>query len=229
MRIKCNSDDCKSQDDNETKNEVAAASCVDYQTLGISRARNPNISTEILGNLEPGSTEYLVSDESPPKFVPKKLNLSHLINDNNPQINPSNSLEFRRNYSQPEMAKQNFDELSTDKEKLYFPSDRVSPKFYSRVNSPDTDQVDGNIVGGGNIILGGYDTNKKKSFLPSYEDFSRDNENKIENENNNYLKIDADIFDKDVGKSKPYAIATLDGTIMLVKDEIILWFVYFIY
>lgn len=27
----------------------------------------------------------------------------------------------------------------------------------------------------------------------------------------------------DGGKSNPYAVATLDGTIMLVQDEVILW------
>lgn len=32
--------------------------------------------------------------------------------------------------------------------------------------------------------------------------------------------------ERDAPKSRPYAVATLDGTIMLVQDEIILWYAY---
>ncbi|KOC68119.1 Integrin-alpha FG-GAP repeat-containing protein 2 [Habropoda laboriosa] len=52
MRIKCNPEDCHLEDDTHQTSNETAASCVDYQTLGISRMRNQNISTEIMGNLE---------------------------------------------------------------------------------------------------------------------------------------------------------------------------------
>ncbi|OXU24895.1 hypothetical protein TSAR_010638 [Trichomalopsis sarcophagae] len=58
MRIKCNADDCQLDDDCFDTNSEAAASGVDYQTLGISRMRNPNISTEILGNLKPKISNF---------------------------------------------------------------------------------------------------------------------------------------------------------------------------
>ncbi|OAD59040.1 Integrin-alpha FG-GAP repeat-containing protein 2 [Eufriesea mexicana] len=52
MRIKCNPEDCHLEDETQYKGNETAASCVDYQTLGISRMRNQNISTEIIGDLE---------------------------------------------------------------------------------------------------------------------------------------------------------------------------------
>lgn len=54
MRINCNQDNCQVGDELSDSSNEAAASCIDYQTLGIHRMRNANISTEILGDLEPG-------------------------------------------------------------------------------------------------------------------------------------------------------------------------------
>lgn len=192
MRIKCNIDDCKPQDDSEQKHETTA-SCVDYQTLGISRARNPNISTQILGNLEPEIINYHDSDESPLIFVPKQLNTQSKVNDN----------------------------------KLPLSMNKKSTLFYeNKLNClpADTDQVDGNMIGG-NIILGDIDVKKINKILPTYEDFSKKNNQIIENSNDN-LKINKEkTVKKNNENSKPYALATLDGTIILVRDEIILWFV----
>lgn len=190
MRIKCNIDDSKPQDDSETKHETT--SCVDYQTLGISRARNPNISTQILGNLEPEIINYHDSDDTPSIFVPKQLSTKNNINDT----------------TLP---------LSMNKESSLF--------YQNKLNLSDIDQVDGNMIGG-NIILGEIDVKKNNKILPTYEDFSKKNHQIIEtsNNNNDNLKINEEkIVKKKVENSKPYALATLDGTIILVRDEIILW------
>ncbi|XP_034939302.1 KICSTOR complex protein ITFG2-like isoform X2 [Chelonus insularis] len=212
MRIKCNPDDCGARDDSETRSETGA-SCVDYQTLGISRMRNPNISTEIIGNLEPGKTKFSVTDQSPPKFVPKDNNTKKPKDDNNQVNSPkfkSGSLEFHRNYSQLDVRKTSLDESADARRNVE-----------SRL---DVDQVDGNMLGG-NVILGGYEsTHTKKTVLPSYEDFSR---KKQPDQGESQPESKTDVIDNPpenkVTDSKPYALATLDGTIMLVKDEIILW------
>lgn len=77
MRIKCSAEDNCQLEDDDCGSEKGA-SCVDYQTLGISRMRNPNISTEILGNLKtkdgvPTSPEYGAN-----KFKGKILNVLRL-------------------------------------------------------------------------------------------------------------------------------------------------------
>ncbi|KYQ58744.1 Integrin-alpha FG-GAP repeat-containing protein 2 [Trachymyrmex zeteki] len=64
MRIKCNPEDCQSK--------KSSCEAVDYQTLGISRMRNQNISTEIIGDLEPGITPFISTIESKiSSYVPK--------------------------------------------------------------------------------------------------------------------------------------------------------------
>lgn len=129
-------------------------SSVDYQTLAINRMRNPNISTEILGNLQP----KLSRSTAPPKESESKT-------------------------------------------------------------SEDVDTVDGSIIGG-KVILGDFETDTLKENVifsdpkslpvkipikPMIERYSKDEQSK------NWIN------------TKSYALATLDGTIMLVKDEIILW------
>lgn len=163
MRIKCNPDDCRDNNEDEDdfdEDGFAAASCVDYQTLGISRMRNPNISTEIIGDLEPGaiycdssSSSSLSDHDKHPKFVPKS--------------------EIRRNFSQPDISRENNDKVKSQ------------ARFYSRVNSPEIHD---------------------SSCIEKIE------ETLVKNKNAN-----------DSTKGKPYALATLDGTIMLVKDETIRW------
>lgn len=246
MRIKCNSeDDCHfiDNDKSESVNEVAA-SCVDYQTLGISRMRNPNISTEILGDLEPGRDDISSSVEGGeilPNYKREKKETIYSMDDSKILTNdlkPS-SLEFRRNYSQPEMLKSSIDGTDRDHKEFFTPySDKIFK--YQAVNSTDEketsfDTVDGNIVGG-NVVLGEFDIQrdeKKKSFLPGHKDFSKSfihNEGYDKGKDNKEDEIDKK-FDKDKNsdnesgnrKGKPYALATLDGTIMLVQDEVILW------
>ncbi|KYN09669.1 Integrin-alpha FG-GAP repeat-containing protein 2 [Trachymyrmex cornetzi] len=63
MRIKCNPEDCQSK--------KSSCEAVDYQTLGISRMRNQNISTEIIGDLEPGITPFISTIESKIESAPK--------------------------------------------------------------------------------------------------------------------------------------------------------------
>ncbi|CAG5101105.1 Similar to Itfg2: KICSTOR complex protein ITFG2 (Mus musculus) [Cotesia congregata] len=216
MRIKCNRDDCELRDD-DSKNE-AAASCVDYQTLGISRMRNPNISTAIIGNLEPGTTKFLVSDESPPKFVPKDTSVKHTFESSTKEKKKfkTGSLEFKRNYSQLDTRKRSLDESAGKRDNIIREPTRVDE------GSSDVDQVDGNVLGG-NIILGDFESNPpKKSVLPTYNDFSH---TKLSSDESTQEDVDVNVNsnDKVIINSKPYALATLDGTIMLVKDEIILW------
>lgn len=216
MRIKCNRDDCELRDD-DSKNE-AAASCVDYQTLGISRMRNPNISTAIIGNLEPGTTKYLVSDESPPKFVPKDTSVKHTFDSSTKEKKKfkTGSLEFKRNYSQLDTRKRSLDESAGKRDNIIREPTRVDE------GCSDVDQVDGNVLGG-NIILGDFESNSpKKSILPTYDDFSH---TKLSSDESTQEDVDVNVKsnDKVIINSKPYALATLDGTIMLVKDEIILW------
>ncbi|XP_057323821.1 KICSTOR complex protein ITFG2-like [Microplitis mediator] len=219
MRIKCNRDDTELRDD-DSKNE-AAASCVDYQTLGISRMRNPNISTAIIGNLEPGTTKYVVSDESPPKFVPKDTSVKQTFENTTKETKKfkTGSLEFRRNYSQLDIRKRSLDESTDVKRHDMSPSIR-EPTRVEEGNPGEVDQVDGNVLGG-NIIMGEFQSSRpKKSILPTYDDFSHI---KHSNETTR-VDVDASVkLNDQVINSKPYALATLDGTIMLVKDEIILW------
>lgn len=70
MRIKCNAEDNRLENESCEGDSEVAASCVDYQTLGISRMRNQNISTEIIGDLESGMISLMSSLESK---VPKNI------------------------------------------------------------------------------------------------------------------------------------------------------------
>ncbi|XP_029033976.1 KICSTOR complex protein ITFG2-like [Osmia bicornis bicornis] len=196
MRIKCNPEDCHLEDEVHQTNNETAASCVDYQTLGISRMRNQNISTEIIGDLE-SVIEKLDSSE-----VQHERNVKSITN--NPQL---------------ELRKDSLDATGEQTSKASKTSDDTE--------SSSTDQVDGNILGG-NVILGDYDENAEKdSLLPTYKDFS--SEDNIDNNNTEGLKskdktnADVNVDASSSMHGKPYALATLDGTIMLVKDEIILW------
>lgn len=228
MRIKCNSEDCHSKD--------GSCEAVDYQTLGISRMRNQNISTEIIGDLEPGLTPF--TSTLLPKvssYVPKnKLPKQSFADDSQLDMKTFKpaSLEFKRNYSQPVIRKNSLDmagEYSRD-----FTSDfHGTVRFYSPMDTASIDQVDGNFIGG-NVILGKFDKKATKdTLLPSFKDLSNNN-NSNNNKNNTGNVNQTDGEDKNrndpttaenVPKGKPYALATLDGTIMLVQDEIILWWV----
>ncbi|RZC32335.1 integrin-alpha FG-GAP repeat-containing protein 2-like, partial [Asbolus verrucosus] len=64
MRIKCQSEDISQSQDNAESSETSSipsdsipGSAIDYQFLGISRMRNQNISTEILGDFKTGNLE----------------------------------------------------------------------------------------------------------------------------------------------------------------------------
>lgn len=90
------------------------------------------------------------------------------------------------------------------------------------ISPGEFDSVDGSLIGG-NIIYGEFETRKNKINLVD------DNLMVKSGSFKKWInKGDSDTKDED-GKSwsntKSYALATLDGTIMLVKDEIILWFV----
>lgn len=241
MRIKCNSADCHPK---ETSCEA-----VDYQTLGISRMRNQNISTEIIGDLEPGMTPFISTLESKmSNYMPKdKLSKQNFADDSQLGIKTfkSASLEFKRNYSQPVIRKNSLD--MTDYTRNFTTENQQVVKFYNPVDSSSADDdVDGNFIGG-NVILGEFDgefnrkikKKKKDMLLPSFKDFSINDRHKNKNNNNkNNNNIDASninqhektykdssntISNESAPKGKPYALATLDGTIMLVQDEIILW------
>ncbi|XP_058793852.1 KICSTOR complex protein ITFG2-like isoform X2 [Phymastichus coffea] len=195
MRIKCNVDDCQAEDDCFDNNSEVAASCVDYQTLGISRMRNPNISTEILGNLTPKLT-----------YFPLKNSIRFVKANDNVYRSPFSN-DFQDKYATMNVTNRKNDQ-------------------------PDTDQVDGNLLGR-NTVYREYETDKtdRLEFHSSYgslavradivaklDRLTLENQEKM---NDSELKV------KDNNKSwssgKSYALATLDGTIMLVKDEIILW------
>ncbi|XP_012531572.1 KICSTOR complex protein ITFG2 [Monomorium pharaonis] len=234
MRIKCNSEDCQSKN--------SSCEAVDYQTLGISRMRNQNISTEIIGNLEPGIMPFISTIE--PKmssYMPKdKLSKQSFTDDSQIDMKTFKpaSLEFKRNYSQPAFRKNSLDmagEYGRD-----FTIENSGPvRFYSPVESSSTDELDGNFIGG-NVILGKYDNRTvKDTLVPSFKKISHNNnENNSNNNNNNtnnisksnqqgIIKEDTDsnneVINENAPKGKPYALATLDGTIMLVQDEVILW------
>lgn len=230
MRIKCKPEDCQSKN--------GSCEAVDYQTLGISRMRNQNISTEIIGNLEPGITPFISTIE--PKmssYMPKdKVPKQSFIDDSQLDLKTFKpaSFEFKRNYSQPAFRKTSLD--MTGEYGRNFTAENQGPtRFYSPVESSSNDEIDGNFIGG-NVILGQYDNKIKDTLLPSFTKFSHNNNN---NENNNSSNInksnqqegiekqDSDsnneVISESVPKGKPYALATLDGTIMLVQDEIILW------
>jgi ribosomal protein S27E len=192
MRIKCNADDCQLEDDCFDTNSEAAASCVDYQTLGISRMRNQNISTEILGNLNP------------------KRN--HFPDDNNFKLISTNEKRYKSTISK-DIQKQSVTTKKTNKNHL-----------------SDIDSVDGNLIGG-NMIFEEYDKKETKIYcntLYEHSDASnkstnvKEGEPKLE-EKMKQINLKSREENKTWSNTKSYALATLDGTIMLVKDEIILW------
>ncbi|XP_020293872.1 integrin-alpha FG-GAP repeat-containing protein 2-like isoform X1 [Pseudomyrmex gracilis] len=252
MRIKCKSEGCHTKD--------CSCEAVDYQTLGISRMRNPNISTDIIGDLEPGRTSFISTLEPKlPNYMSKnKLSKQSFADDSQLDIKTfkATSLEFRRNYSQPVIRKSSLD--MTDEYVTEFAiRSQETGKFYTPVDSSSTDEVDGNFIGS-KVILGKFDKNVAKETLPPFKNFLCNNNNKHSITNNNKnnsnnnsntciaeactsnnrnsintttakhekqdKKTDDTITDeKDSKKGKPYALATLDGTIMLVQDEVILW------
>lgn len=216
MRIKCNSEDCHSEHEahktsNETKNETAA-SCVDYQTLGISRMRNQNISTEIIGDLQCAESKAS-NNEAKECEVQRGKHVK------------SASLELKGNTSQTETRKNSLDPAEIRK-RTSTAEDYKTSKVSGKATAAGTDQVDGNLMGG-NVILADYDAEpEKESLLPTYKDFSL--EDNSDNNNEESLKgqdkAEGDANTKtSSSQGKPYALATLDGTIMLVKDEVILW------
>lgn len=228
MRIKCNSEDCQAKD--------GSYEAVDYQTLGISRMRNQNISTEIIGDLEPGVTPFISTFE--PKmssYMPKeKIPKQGFTDDSQLDVKAFKpaSLEFKRNYSQPVIRKSSLDmagEYARDTAE-----NQRAVRFYNPTDSSSNDEVDGNFIGG-KVILGEFGKKDAiKNTLLKFKDLSYKINNNNNNNNNsdntidtNQKNNDKDLHDGMIGEStpkgKPYALATLDGTIMLVQDEVILW------
>lgn len=205
MRIKCNPDDCRIGDDSCDVNSETAASCVDYQTLGISRMRSQNISTEIIGDLETGNGKFTTpSDYGTTRQYERILD--------------------KEDYSQTGTKKSKPSYLELAIPRLHLDVEKNQSGASSK--TVDVDQVDGNFIGG-NVILGEFDGRvEKKSVLPSYKDFLHNNDNEAKDKYDGlrveFPETKAQSGDKKIS-SKPYALATLDGTIMLVKDEVILW------
>ncbi|KAG7201899.1 hypothetical protein KM043_004613 [Ampulex compressa] len=226
MRIKCNPEDCRLEDDSCEANSEAAASCVDYQTLGISRMRSQNISTEIIGDLESGLAPLVSTVENKLSNYEQK-NASHERGDDLDTVyTNSSSLEFDGNRTKSEEERRNSLDIPDDFDK-YAMQDKEMETLRINAESLGTDQVDGNILGG-NVILGGIDKNiEKTSLLPSYKDFSHKYHNNNNNDNevqkNDISNVIGTMAKMEIGQGKPYALATLDGTIMLVRDENILW------
>ncbi|CAK9831299.1 KICSTOR complex protein ITFG2 [Anthophora retusa] len=217
MRIKCNPEDCHLEDDTHQTSNETAASCVDYQTLGISRMRNQNISTEIMGNLESTVESKMSNYEIKEPF--KQNVLSEIQCNRNFK---SSSFELKRNNSQSVVRKNSLDSVEERRKSAVVENLRTN-KISGNNDHSGLDQVDGNILGG-NVILGDYDVkSEKESLLPTYKDFSsQDNSNVDSVKERAKAEVDSNI-QKDSLQGKPYALATLDGTIMLVKDEVILW------
>ena len=220
MRIKCDSEDCHSEHEAHKTSNETAASCVDYQTLGISRMRNQNISTEIIGDLqcaESKASNNGAKESSAKQTVPSEVQRGKHVK--------SASLELKGNTSQMETRKNSLDPAEVRK-RTSTAEDYKTSKVSGKATAAGTDQVDGNLMGG-NVILADYDPEpEKESLLPTFKDFSL--QGNIDNNNEEGLKGP----DKAEGEAntkkgssqgKPYALATLDGTIMLVKDEVILW------
>ncbi|CAK9805713.1 KICSTOR complex protein ITFG2 [Anthophora quadrimaculata] len=217
MRIKCNPEDCHLEDDTHQTSNETAASCVDYQTLGISRMRNQNISTEIMGNLESTMESKMSNYEFKEPF--KQNVLSEIQYSRNFK---SSSFELKRNNSQSEIRKNSLDSVEGRRKSAVVESLRIN-KISGNNDHSGLDQVDGNILGG-NVILGDYDVkSEKESLLPTYKDFSSQDNSNVDNvKERAKAEVDSNI-QKGSLQGKPYALATLDGTIMLVKDEVILW------
>lgn len=238
MRIKCNPEDSHLEDGPYEESGETAASCVDYQTLGISRMRNPNISTEIIGDLEPGMTPFIstfepkMSTYEPKDILPKQS----FLDDSQLDIKTFKpvSCEFKRNYSQPEIK--NNSSMVGEHSRDFF-ENQGAIRFHSATDS-NVDQVDGNFIGG-KVILGEFNNKVKEPLLPTFKDFSQNGDNNSSNNNNDnnnsedasdlnqqedeHDYSDETITGENIARGKPYALATLDGTIMLVQDEVILW------
>ncbi|XP_012277363.1 KICSTOR complex protein ITFG2-like isoform X2 [Orussus abietinus] len=228
MRIKCNPDNSHFEEHNTLDvNGEAAASCIDYQTLGISRMRNPNISTEIMGDLELGGKPIVPSTDRDISRDGSKVSIYTLDDDSIGQISSVTELESAectRQFSHSEKKKFALDATDHLRKGQYsHGANIVTSIFYSKLDSTESDQVDGNLVGG-NVILGEFDSKEeKKSVLSMYNDFSHNNNN---NNNDFATKDKVNILgnsEKSTSNGKPYALATLDGTIMLVQNEIIMW------
>ncbi|XP_076245927.1 KICSTOR complex protein ITFG2 isoform X2 [Calliopsis andreniformis] len=223
MRIKCNPEDCHSEDENHKTYNERAANCVDYQTLGISRMRNQNISTEIVGDLEYVSESKGLHSGSTEASIKQQNILGEAQFGKNVK---SASLELKENNSQSEVRKKNLDKAYEVKKSSTGENDRKTTKKDTGKGSPSIDQVDGNIFGG-NVIIGDYDTKtEKESLLPTYKDIVSLEDDKSSNIENSkgQDKVGSNVDRKEsFSHGKSYALVTLDGTIMLVKDEVILW------
>ncbi|XP_017754038.1 PREDICTED: integrin-alpha FG-GAP repeat-containing protein 2-like isoform X2 [Eufriesea mexicana] len=221
MRIKCNPEDCHLEDETQYKGNETAASCVDYQTLGISRMRNQNISTEIIGDLE-----CIVESKVSNYELKETLLKSNVLNETQHGKNfKPVSLELKKNNSQSEVRKNSFGTMEERRRSSTVENFKVN-KTSETIDSSSRDQVDGNILGG-NVILGDYDVKSEKdSLLPAYKHFSyqdsSDNSNAEDLKRKGKTETEASVRTNSL-QGKPYALATLDGTIMLVKDEVILW------
>ncbi|XP_014232176.1 KICSTOR complex protein ITFG2-like [Trichogramma pretiosum] len=188
MRIKCNYGNCELEDDSSENNTESSTSNVDYQTLGISRMRNPNISTEIVGNLKPKDN--------------KKIKPIYIA-------------------ANTHVHKSNFEEEPV--------SERISSHNLDEKEPVGVDSVDGNLIGG-NIVLGEFKPPKNDLIYPTSpvkyaEDnlFKKMEDLKIKDVTTDNLENSLNEESQLWSNSKSYAIATLDGTIMLVQDEVILW------
>lgn len=228
MRIKCSSEDCQAKD--------SSYEAVDYQTLGISRMRNQNISTEIIGDLEPGVTPFISTLETKmSSYMPKeKISKQSFTDDSQLDVKTFKpaSLEFKRNYSQPIIRKSSLD-MAGEYVRDITAENQRAVRFYNPADSSSNDEVDGNFIGG-KVILGEFDKKTiKDMLLPKFKDLphkiNNNNNNSDNSKTNNTNQETKDkplhdgIIDESALKGKPYALATLDGTIMLVQDEIILW------
>lgn len=217
MRIKCNSEDCHSKD----------GSCepVDYQTLGISRMRNQNISTEIIGDLEPGMTPFTSTLE--PKvssYTPKnKLPKQSFADDSQLDMKTFKpaSLEFKRNYSQPMIRKNSLD-MAGEYGRDFTAELQGTVRFYSPIDSAGIDQQ---LISLEATLLFDKTLIKRKIYRCHHSKISPIiiTVNVNQNEEKDKSTSEYAASGENVPKGKPYALATLDGTIMLVQDEIILW------
>lgn len=240
MRIKCNPEDYQLEDDSCGESSEQAASYVDYQTLGISRMRNQNISTEIIGDLEPGSAPFIPTLESRmSNYVPRdNLIKQNFIDDSQLDVKTfqPTSMKFKRNYSQPEIRKNSLDMTREYGSSNFILENVEAVRFYSTTDSSGVDRVDGNFIGG-NVIVEEYDTKGTKDVSSSSFKHLSSNKDRKNNNNNNNNDDDTNNMNENLkkddsststnsescSKGKPYALATLDGTIMLVQDEVILW------
>ncbi|XP_029156752.1 KICSTOR complex protein ITFG2 isoform X1 [Nylanderia fulva] len=179
MRIKCNPTDCHSKD--------TSCEAVDYQTLGISRMRNQSISTEIIGDLEPGMTPFISTLESKmSNYMPKdKSSKQNFADDSQLDMKTfkSASLEFKRNYSQPVIRKKSLD-MAIEYNRDFTTETQQLVRFYSPADFSSADEMDGNMISD-NVSLAEFEREfsgkvKKTTedkVLPSFKDFSINDKN----------------------------------------------------